>query len=88
MFYGFSLSQLVFGGNPDFLSFIAKDKLHALAGTTRNDEVAQHLNAKPEARKAFVECKAAEKVKRALRHNMESLLLKYMSQLIKFIPNG
>ena len=50
--YGFSPSQLVFGQNPNLPS-VLNDKLPALGGTTSSEEVAKHLNAKHEARKAL-----------------------------------
>ena len=67
--YGFSPAQLVFGYNPNLPSTM-NDKLPALAGTTMSKEVATHLNAKHEARKAFIECEASEKVRRALRRQV------------------
>ena len=67
--YGFSPAQLVFGRNPNMPS-VLNDKFPALDGMTQSEEVARHLNARHEARKAFIECEASEKIRRALRHNV------------------
>ena len=67
--YGFSPSQLVFGRNPN-LPATLNDNLPALGGMTQSEQVAKHLNAKHDARKAFVECEASEKIRRALRRNV------------------
>ena len=67
--YGFSPSQLVFGKNPN-LPTVLNDKLPSLEGKTSSEVVATHINVKHEARKAFIECEASEKIRRALRHNI------------------
>ena len=66
--YGFSPAQLVFGRNPN-IPTVLNDKLPALEGKTQSEVVAKNLQAKHEARKAFIECEASEKIRRALRHN-------------------
>ena len=77
--YGFSPYQLVLGKNPNFPSVLI-DNLPALSGETRSEEVARHLNVKLAARKAFVECEASDKIRRALRHNVrESTTMIYES---------
>ena len=75
--YGFTPAQLVFGRNPNLPSVLT-DKLPALEGKTTSETVANHLIAKHQARKAFIESEASEKVRRALRHNIrESTTLNY-----------
>ena len=59
--YGFSPSQLVFGRNLNLPS-VLNDKLPAPGGHTSTEVVANHLNAKHEANKAFIECEASEKI--------------------------
>ena len=77
--YGFSPNQLLLGRNPNFPSVMV-DKLPALSGETQSDEVAKHLNVKLAARKAFVECEASDKIRRALRHNVrESTTMIYQA---------
>jgi hypothetical protein len=77
--YGFSPYQLVLGKNPNFPSVLI-DNLPALSGETKSEEVARHLNVKLAARKAFVECEASDKIRRALRHNVrESTTMIYES---------
>ena len=77
--YGFSPYQLVLGRNPNFPSVLI-DNLPALNGETKSEEVARHLNVKLAARKAFVECEASDKIRRALRHNVrESTTMIYES---------
>ena len=58
--YGFSPSQLVFGNLN--LPSVLNDKLPALGGNTSSEVVANHLNAKHEACKAFIECETSEKI--------------------------
>ena len=67
--YGFSPAQLVFGRNPN-IPTVFNSKPPALEGRTQSEEVAKHLNAMHSARKLFIESEAAEKIKRALRHNI------------------
>ena len=77
--YGFSPYQLILGRNPNFPSVLI-DNLPALSGETKSEEVARHLNVKLAARKAFVECEASDKMRRALRHNVrESTTMIYES---------
>ena len=66
---GYSPNQLVFGRNPN-LPAILIDQLPALEGITTSEIVADNLNAKHSARKAFVECESSEKLRRALRHQV------------------
>ena len=47
---------------------------------TSNELVANHLNAKREARKAFIECNASEKIRRTLRHTVRQ------STTLEFTP--
>ena len=77
--YGFSPSQLVFGRNPNLPSVLI-DKLPALGGHTSSEVVANHLNAKHEPHKAFIECEASEKIRRALHHNVRQ------STTLEFTP--
>ena len=73
--YGFSPNQLVFGHNPNLPSVI-DSKLPALSGTTSSQLIASHLNAMHASRKAFVECEASEKLRRALRSKTRSATTK------------
>ena len=66
MWNGFSSHQLVFGKNPN-LPGIMSDKLPALEGTTSSEIFAQHLNALHEARRAYIQTEANERIRRALR---------------------
>ena len=77
--YGFSPSQLVFGRNPNLPSVLI-DKLPAPGGHTSSEVVANHLNAKHEPHKAFIECEASEKIRRALHHNVRQ------STTLEFTP--
>ena len=77
--YGSSPSQLVFGRNPNLPS-VLNDKLPAPGGHASSEVVANHLNAKHEACKAFIECEALEKIRRALRHNV------WQSTTLEFTP--
>ena len=65
--YGYSPNQLVFGRNPN-LPTVINDKPLALEGTTSSEVVAKNLNALHEARIAFIENEASEKLRRVLRH--------------------
>ena len=71
--YGFSPSQLVFGRNLNIPSILT-DKLPALSRRTQSEEVARLLNAMHDARKAFIESEASEKIRRALRHNVREAI--------------
>lgn len=66
MWHGFSSYQLVFGRNPN-LPNVMHEGPPALDGKTTSDTLARHLNALHEARKAFVESEASERIRRALR---------------------
>ena len=70
--YGYSPNQLVFGRNLNLPSVI-NDKTPALEGTTSSEIVAKTLNALHEARKAFIENEASEKLRRALRHKIRPI---------------
>ena len=69
---GFSAHQLVFGKNPPLPS-VTSDKLPALSGSCTAKEVADHIVAMYEGRKAFVESEYSERICRALRHNIRSV---------------
>ena len=71
--YGFSPSQLVFGRNLNIPSILT-DKLPALSRRTQSEEVARLLNAMHDARKAFIESEASEKIRWALRHNVREAI--------------
>ena len=62
----FSSHQLVFGHNPN-LPGIMTDKLPALEGTTQSEAFAKHLNVLHDARKAYIQTEADERLRRALR---------------------
>ena len=66
MWNGYSSHQLVFGQNPN-LPGIMTDRLPALEGTTTSEVFAKHLNALHEARKAYIQTEANERIRRALR---------------------
>lgn len=66
MWNGFSSHQLVFGHNPNLPS-IMTDKLPALEGTTQSEAFAKHLNVLHDARKAYIQTEADERLRRALR---------------------
>ena len=66
MWNGFSSHQLVFGKNPN-LPGIMSDKLPALEGTTSSEIFTQHLNALNEARRAYIQTEANERIRRVLR---------------------
>ena len=63
--YGFSPNMLVFGRNPHFPSAFS-NKPPANNPTCLSDYVAENLNAMHQARKAFVQQEAAERLRRAL----------------------
>ena len=67
MWNGFSSYQLVLGKNPN-LPNIMSEKLPALQGTTSSEILKTHLDALFSARKAFIQCEADERIRRALRH--------------------
>eukprot|EP00795_Rhopilema_esculentum_P002321 gene2321-biopygen11363 len=67
MWNGFSSYQLVLGKNPN-LPNIMSEKLPALQGTTSSEILKTHLDALFSARKAFIQCEANERIRRALRH--------------------
>ena len=66
MWNGYSSHQLVFGQNPS-VPGVMTDKLPALEGTTTSEVFAKHLNALHEARKAYIQTEANERIRRALR---------------------
>ena len=63
---GFSSHKLVFGTNPN-LPGIMTDKIPALDGTTTTETFAKHLNTLHASRKAFIDTKANERIRRTLR---------------------
>ena len=69
--HGFSPNQLVFGRNPNLLSFL-NDKLPALEGESTSEVVASNLNAMHTARKHFIKCESLEKLRRALHHQVRT----------------
>ena len=69
--YGFSPNQLVFGHNPNLPSVIDND-IPAQSGITSSQLIASHLNAMHSSRKAFVECEASDKLRRALKSKTRS----------------
>ena len=78
-FHGFSPFVLVFGANPKIPSNIDCE-LPALENVTTSEILAKNLNAMHAARQAFIKSESAEKVKRALRHNVSGAVdTKYFS---------
>ena len=65
MWNGFSNHRLVFGKNPN-LPGIMSNKLPALEGTTSSEIFVQHVNALHEARRAYIQTEANERMRRAL----------------------
>ena len=63
MWNGFSSHQLVFGKKTN-LPGVMSDKLPALEGTTSSGIFAQHLNALHEARRAYIQTEANERIRR------------------------
>ena len=60
----YSPNQLVFGKNPNLPSPL-NEQLPALEGFCTTETVVDNLNAIHAARKAFIECEASEKLRRA-----------------------
>lgn len=71
MWNGFSSHQLVFGQNPN-LPNIMTDKIPALEGSTSSEILAEHLNALHQARRAFIQSEAEERIRRALRSKVRA----------------
>ena len=71
MWNGFSSYQLVLGQNPNLPNMMT-DGLPALQGATSSQALEKHLNALHTARKAFIQCEADEKIRRALRHQVRA----------------
>eukprot|EP00112_Aurelia_sp_Birch-Aquarium-sp1_P015971 Seg358.3 transcript_id=Seg358.3/GoldUCD/mRNA.D3Y31 product="hypothetical protein" protein_id=Seg358.3/GoldUCD/D3Y31 len=69
MWNGFSSYQLVLGKNPN-LPNIMTEKLPALQGVTTSEILKTDLDALYSARRAFIQCEADEKIRRALRHQI------------------
>ena len=67
--HGFSPAQLVFGQNPAVPTAI-NSNLPALESEFSSDVVTQNLLKMKTAREAFIQAESAERVKRALRHNI------------------
>ena len=63
--YGFSPNQLVFGKKPN-IPTVLNSELPALEGVTSSQLISEHLNAMHASRKAFIQCEASDKLKRAL----------------------
>ena len=72
--YGYSQNQLAFGRNL-ILPSVINDKPPALESTCTifSEVVAKNLNALHEARKAFIENEASEKLRRALKHTIRPI---------------
>ena len=69
--HGFSPNQLVFGSNPNFPNAMNNEPL-ALERKTTSQIVAENLNAMHAARQAFIQSESAEKLQRALRHQVRT----------------
>ena len=67
--HGFSPAQLTFGYNPQLPSALS-DKPPALSEKDLQGLLSEQLQAMRKARQAFIEAESAERVKRALRHNI------------------
>jgi transposase InsO family protein len=76
MWNGFSSFQLVIGQNPN-LPNIMTGQLPSLHGATSSECLHKHLNALHSARKAFIQCEADEKIRRALRHQVRAVEEKF-----------
>lgn len=68
-YHGFSPFTLVFGMNPKIPTTLDCN-LPVLESVTTSEILAKNLNAMNTARQAYVKSESAEKVKRALRHNV------------------
>ena len=78
---GFSPYQLVFGYNPNIPSLEDKaDKLSALEDKTVSEKVAEHINAIYSARREQIKSEAAEKIRRALAHQVRDVYSKDLNQ--------
>ncbi|KAL5252088.1 hypothetical protein ACHWQZ_G015034 [Mnemiopsis leidyi] len=78
---GFSPYQLVFGFNPNIPSLEDKaDKLSALEDKTVSEKVAEHINAIYSARREQIKSEAAEKIRRALAHQVRDVYSKEINQ--------
>ena len=88
MHHGFSSYQLVFGKNPN-LPNILYETPPALEGSTTSETLAKHLNALHQARLAFTESEAAERIRRALRCKMRAAEQRYVhGDLVYYKRNG
>ncbi|KAJ8381313.1 hypothetical protein SKAU_G00020910 [Synaphobranchus kaupii] len=67
--HGYSPYQLVFGQNPNLPSVLT-DKPPALEGTSMSTWIAQHISALHATRRAFIEAKCSERIRRALRKQL------------------
>lgn len=72
MVSGFSPYQLVFGRNPTIPN-VLENSPPALEGTTISKEFSNHVNTLHSARRTYVESESAERVKRALRHQLRAM---------------
>ncbi|KAL5262236.1 hypothetical protein ACHWQZ_G007827 [Mnemiopsis leidyi] len=78
---GFSPYQLVFGFNPNIPSLEDKaDKFSALEDKTVSEKVAEHINAIYSARREQIKSEAAEKIRRALAHQVRDVYSKEINQ--------
>ncbi|XP_057310580.1 uncharacterized protein LOC130648545 [Hydractinia symbiolongicarpus] len=78
---GYSFYQLVFGRNPNLPSVLNANP-PALEGVTVSHVFAKHINALHNARKAFIEAEASERVRRALRHQIRSTITQGPAKVI------
>ena len=74
--YGYSPYQIVFGRNPNLLSYLVH-KPPALEGQTISKTMRKHLVGLHEARKAFVASESSEKIRCALRKQIRPSGEKY-----------
>ena len=63
--FGYSPNQLLFGKNPNLPKVIGSEP-PALEGVSSSKLIAEHLNCMHTARKAFIESKASDKLRKAL----------------------
>ena len=68
---GFSPDQLTYGRNNSFPSVLT-DEPPAFESSTTVDIIRENMNAMHQARQAFIESEASERIKKALRHNIRS----------------
>ena len=71
--FGYSPNQLVFGHNPNLPNVLCSRPPALESRMNSSELILQHLDAMQRARKAFIECEASEKIKRALRSKTRSV---------------